>query len=186
MSEPIKNIAIPDEVVMSKIYVIRNIKVMLDMDLAELYGVETKQLKRAVKRNIERFPEDFMFELTSEELTNWRYQFGTSNREKMGLRISPFAFTEYGVLMLSSVLNNDIAIKVNIQIIRIFAKMREMLLTHKDILIKLEKIERNLTDHDDKIMLLFEYIKQLEKSKQEELEQRHRPKIGFKPPQPGE
>jgi hypothetical protein len=83
------SLMVPDEIVMSKIYFIRGLKVMLDADLAELYGVETKQLKRSVKRNIERFPNDFMFELTTEELTNWRYQFGTSNREKMGLPISP-------------------------------------------------------------------------------------------------
>ena len=98
---------IPEDTVISKIYLIRGKKVMLDMDLSELYGVETKQLKRAVRRNIERFPLDFMFELTKEELQNWRSQFGTSNREKMGLRIPPFAFTDYGVLMLSSILNSE-------------------------------------------------------------------------------
>ena len=97
---------IPDELVMNKIYVIRNQKVMLDRDLAELYGVETKRLKEAVKRNLGRFPEDFMFELTDVELNNWRTQFATSNSEKMGLRHLPFAFTEQGVAMLSSVLNS--------------------------------------------------------------------------------
>ncbi len=97
---------IPDEVIMSKIYLIRGRKVMLDMDLSELYGVETKQLKRAVRRNLIRFPDDFMIELTDAELKNWRSQFGTSNREKMGMRISPFAFTEHGILMLASVLNS--------------------------------------------------------------------------------
>ena len=91
---------------MSKIYLIRGQKVMLDMDLAALYGVETKQLKRAVRRNMERFPHDFMFALTSGELSKWRSQFGTSNKEKMGLRIPPFAFSEHGVLMLASVLNS--------------------------------------------------------------------------------
>jgi len=89
-----KNVLVLQEVIMSRIYFIRGQKVMLDMDLAGLYGIETKQLKRAVKRNIERFPHDFMFVLTSKEFTNWRSQFGTSNREKMGLRIPPFAFTE--------------------------------------------------------------------------------------------
>jgi len=88
---------VPEEVIMGKIYLIRGLRVMLDMDLAELYGVETKQLKRAVRHNIGRFPSDFMFELTPEELTNWRSHFGTSNRGKMGLRIPPFAFTEHGV-----------------------------------------------------------------------------------------
>ena len=98
---------IPDEIIINKIYLVRDQKVMLDYDLAALYGVETKQLKRAVRRNIEKFPHDFMFELNKEELQNWRRQFGTSNREKMGLRIPPFAFTDYGVLMLSSVLNSE-------------------------------------------------------------------------------
>jgi hypothetical protein len=92
---------IPEEIILGKIYLIREQKVMLDMDLAELYGVETKQLKRAVRRNVSRFPLDFTFELTPEE-ANWRSQFGTSNREKMGLRIPPFAFTEYGVLMIAA------------------------------------------------------------------------------------
>ena len=95
---------IPEEMIMSKIYLIRGLRVMLDMDLAELYKVETKHLKRAVRRNISRFPPDFMFELSESELLNWRRQFGTSNKERMGLRFSPFAFTEHGVLMLASVL----------------------------------------------------------------------------------
>ena len=109
------------------IYIIRGQKIMLDSDLAELYEVETKSLKRAVKRNIERFPPDFMFELTKDELEDWRYQFGTSNREKMGLRIPPYAFTEGGIAMLSSVLTSKRAIEVNISIMRIFIKMRSFL-----------------------------------------------------------
>jgi phage regulator Rha-like protein len=153
---------------------------MLDRDLSELYGVETKRLKEAVRRNIDRFPEEFMFELTKKEFSNWRTQFATSNADKMGLRVPPFAFTEYGVLMLASVLNSERAIQVNIQIIKIFTKMHEMLLTHKDILTRLEKIEHTLVGHDDKIMLIFEYLKQLEKSKQEEPEQKNRPRIGYK------
>jgi len=103
MNDITESIGIPDEVVMSKIYLIRNLKVMLDRDLAELYGVETKYLKRQVKRNIIRFPEDFMFELTEAEFTNWRCQFGTSNEDRMGLRYAPFAFTEDGVAQLSTV-----------------------------------------------------------------------------------
>ena len=100
-----KLLSIPDEIITNKIYLIRGQKVMLDRDLAELYSVETKQLKRQVRRNIDRFPEDFMFELTKEEFKNWRYQFGTSNSsDKMGLRYSPMVFTEHGVAMLSSVL----------------------------------------------------------------------------------
>jgi phage regulator Rha-like protein len=171
---------LPEEVIMSKIYMIRGTKVMLDSDLAELYGLETKQLKRAVKRNINRFPHDFMFELNSEEFTNWRCQFGTSNRQKMGLRIKPFAFTEHGVLMLASVLNSDRAILVNIQIVRIFTKMRELILAHKDIIEKLSQIELRLADHDDKILLIFEYLKQLEQAKQEERSFKDRKQIGFR------
>jgi hypothetical protein len=97
---------LPDEVILTKIYLIRDSKVMFDRDLALLYGVDTKRLKEAVKRNLSRFPEDFMFELSKEELANWRNQFGTSKSEKMGLRVAPFAFTEYGLLMLASVLNS--------------------------------------------------------------------------------
>jgi phage regulator Rha-like protein len=156
---------------------------MIDGDLAELYGVETKMLKRAVKLNITRFPEDFMFELTADVLANWRYQFGTSNREKMGLCIPPYVFTEHGVLMLASVLNNDRAVQVNIQIVRIFTKMREMLLAHKEIITILYQMERKLSEYDEKIMLLFEYIKQFERSKQEELQKQNRTKIGFIPPE---
>ena len=127
-----EKLIVPDQVVMSKIYLIRDQKVMLDMDLAELYQVETKQLKRQVRRNIDRFPKDFMFELTKEEFTILRSQFGTSSWG--GVRYAPMAFTEQGVAMLSSVLNSKTAIRVNIQIIRIFTKMRELILSHKDIL----------------------------------------------------
>lgn len=150
------------------------------MDLAELYDVETKYLKRAVRRNMYRFPSDFMFKLTSEELKNWRCNFGTSNRERMGLRIPPYAFTEHGVLMLASILNSERAVKVNIQIVRIFIRLREMLLTNKDILQKLRDFEINLTDHDDKIRLIFEYLKQLEKSRKEEKEFSERKPMGFR------
>jgi len=131
MSESIKSIAIPDEVVISKIYMIRNVKVMLDRDLAELYGVETKYLKRQVKRNMIRFPEDFMFELTEQEFKDWRSQFVTSNEDKKGLHYAPYAFTEDGVAQLSTVLNSERAINVNIQIIRLFSKMRRITLTDK-------------------------------------------------------
>lgn len=152
---------LPDEVVISKIYLIRESRVMLDMDLAELYDVETKYLKRAVRRNLIRFPEDFMFEQTRKELIDWRRQFGTSNRDKMGLRVPPFAFTEHGVLMLACVLNSEKAVLVNIQIVRIFIRLREMSLTNKDILQRLKEFEKGLSDHDDKIRLIFEYLKQL-------------------------
>jgi hypothetical protein len=173
-------ITIPEEIIMSRIYVIRNIKVMLDRDLAELYRVETKYLKRQVKRNIIRFPEDFMFELTELEFKDWRCQFGTSNEDKIGLRYAPYAFTEEGVAQLSTVLSSESAIKVNIQIIRLFSKMRKIVLTHKDILYKLEELERNDIEHDKKIELIFEYLKQLEKVRQGELDLKQRRKIGYK------
>jgi len=173
---------IPDEAIIGKIYLIRGMKVMLDRDLAELYGVETKYLKRQVKRNIIRFPEDFMFELTEQEFKEWRSHFVTSNEDKMGLRYAPFAFTEDGVAQLSTVLSSERAIKVNIQIIRLFSKMRRIMLTQKDILHKLEELERNDIEHDKKIELIFEYLNQFEKAKHQELEQKNRPKIGFKPP----
>ncbi len=168
-----KNIAIVDEVVMNKIYQIRGHKVMLDMDLAELYGVETKQLKRAVKRNTDRFPEDFMFELDDQEFENLRSQFGTSSWG--GARYAPMAFTEQGVAMLSSVLNSKRAVAVNIQIIRVFTKMRQMLMTHKDILLKLEKIEKKVSKHDDDFKIVFAYLKKLLNPPTEVMR-----KIGFK------
>jgi hypothetical protein len=166
---------LPDELVMNKIYVIRGMKVMMDRDLAELYGVETRRLKEQVRRNIDRFPEDFMFEMTKEELENWRSQFATSKSEVMGLRRPPFVFTEHGVLMLSSVLNSSQSIKVNIQIMRIYTKMREMLLTHKDLLLKMEEIEKKVMGQDDKIKLVFDYLKKF-------VQQQRKPRkpIGFK------
>jgi len=171
-------IAIPDEMVMSKIFVIRGQKVMLDEDLAELYGVETKRLNEQVKRNIERFPKDFMFQLSQEELLNLRSHFATSSWG--GRRTRAFGFTEHGVLMLSSVLNSDRAIKVNIQIMRVYVRIREMVMLNKDILQRLDGIVNKLADHDDKIILLFDYLRSFEKLKQQELDQRKRPRIGFK------
>ncbi len=169
---------IPDEIVMNKIYFVRGQKVMLDNDLADLYEVETRRLNEQVKRNIDRFPEDFMFQLTKEEFENLKSQIATSSWG--GRRKLPYAFTEHGVLMLSSVLNSERSIKVNIQIMRIYTRIRHMLLTHKDILLKLEKMEQKLSGHDKKILLIFEYIKQFEETKQQELEQRNRPGIGYK------
>ena len=170
---------IPEEVIMSKIYVIRGQKVMLDMDLAELYGLETKQLKRAVRRNEKRFPLDFMFELSNDEFENLRSNFGTSSWG--GIRYAPMAFTEQGVAMLSSVLNSDRAILVNIRIIRIFTRMREMLIAHQDILEKISQIEQKIADHDENILMVFEYLRQLERSRQQQEEQANRKRIGFRP-----
>jgi phage regulator Rha-like protein len=133
-----KEVSIPDEVLMNKIYMANNTKVMLDSDLAELYQVGTKRLNEQVKRNIERFPEDFMFQLTSEQWENLKSQNATSSWG--GRRTLPYVFTEQGVAMLSSVLNSSVAINMNIRIIRVFTKMREMLLTHKDLLIEMEEL----------------------------------------------
>jgi len=149
-----------DEFVMSKIYLIREQKVMMDFDLAELYGIETKMLKRAVKRNMQRFPPDFMFELSQDEQTSLRRQIGTLKRGEHS-KYKPYAFTEQGVAMLSSVLNSPAAIAVNIQVIRVFTRMRALLLTHKDILLKLEKMEKKLGKHDEQIALVFRYLKKL-------------------------
>lgn len=178
MSDNKRLSVIPDETVINKIYLIRNEKVMLDSDLAELYGVETKRLNEQVKRNIDRFPDDFMFQLTETEFENLKSQIATSSWG--GRRTLPYAFTEHGVLMLSSVLNSDLAIKVNIQIMRVYTKIRNMLATHKDLLLKFEQFETKFADHDDKIMLIFEYLKQFEEAKQQQLEQANRKRIGFK------
>lgn len=173
---------ITDETVISRIYLIRERKVMLDRDLAEMYGVETGQLKRQVRRNIDRFPEDFMFEMNQEELENWRCQSGISNQDRMGLRYAPFCFTEQGVAMLSSVLNSKTAIEVNIRIIRVFARMREMLMSNKDILLRLEKIERKalkqdgrFNKHEKELQMIFTALKELLDPQTEP-----RRKIGFR------
>lgn len=176
MAKTKKLITAADELIMNKIYVVRGQKVMIDRDLAELYEVETKRLKEAVRRNENRFPEDFMFEMNKKEFENWRSQFATSKEDKQGLRYAPFCFTEQGVTMLSCVLNSDRAIDVNIQIIRIFTKMKEMLLTNKDILLQMQKVENKLTEHDEDIKLIFEYLKKLLNPPHEQ-----RKRIGFKP-----
>lgn len=172
------NTLIPDEVIMKKIYMFRESKVMLDRDLADLYEIETKQLKRAVRRNISRFPDDFMFELSIEEFNSLRSQFGTSSWG--GARYAPMAFTEHGVIMLASVLNSERAIQVNIQIVRIFTRMREILASHKELLLKLEKIALKLAEHDDQFLVIFEYLKKLEQAKHQMLEQQNRKRVGFK------
>lgn len=151
-------VKLPDEVVMEKIYVIRGMKVMLDSDLAELYEVETRRLKEQVRRNIDRFPEDFMFELTEQEHQHLKEQFSKRGRGRHS-KYLPFAFTEHGVLMLSSVLNSDRASKVNIQIMRIYVRIREMMLTHKDLLLNMERLEKRMTKQDEKIALVFKYLK---------------------------
>ena len=146
-------------IVIDKIQIVRGKKVMLDEDLAELYEVQTKRLNEQVKRNIERFPSDFMFQLTKEEFENLKSQFATARWG--GRRNLPYAFTEHGVLMLSSVLKSKRAIQVNIQIMRIFTRMRELLMNQKDLILKIEKIENKLEGQNYEISLLFEYLKKL-------------------------
>ena len=161
---------------MNKIFLIRSQKVMIDRDLAELYGVETKVLKQAVRRNMERFPEDFMFVMNKKEFTTWRSQIVTSNQgDRMGLRHAPFCFTEQGATMLSCILNSQRAITVNIQIIRIFTKLREMIVTHKDILLKLEQLEKKVTAHDEDMQAIFTALKQLLNPPTEP-----RPRVGYR------
>ena len=150
-----------------KIYFMRGMKVMMDRDLAQLYGVQTRRLNEQVRRNLKRFPPDFMFQLTQEEMQIWMSQFATSNKEKMGLRKRPFAFTENGVAMLSSVLNSWQAIEVNIQIMRVFTRIREMIISHKDLAYKIEDLERKFKDHDGKLVLVFEAIKELLRPEEE-------------------
>ena len=176
-----KGSLLPDEVIINKIILLRDQKVLVDRDLAELYDVDTRTLNQAVKRNLKRFPEDFMFQMTKEEFEIWRSQIVISNNDKMGLRRPPYVFTEQGVAMLSSVLNSDRAILVNIQIMRVFTKMRALLESHKEILRKLESIEKKDIEQDDKILLIFEYLKHLEQAKQEETLFRERKRIGYKP-----
>lgn len=147
------------EVIATKIIEIRGRKVMLDRDLAKLYGVGTRDLNKAVRRNTERFPADFMFQLTEAEFNNLMFQFGTSSWG--GIRKLPYVFTEQGVAMLSSVLRSRRAIKVNIQIMRAFVKLKELLLTHKELAVKIEELEKKYSDHDGKIKIIFEAIKQL-------------------------
>jgi hypothetical protein len=164
---------IPEQLIVSKIYLIRDKKVMLDNDLAELYQVETKRLNEQVKRNLSRFPEDFMFQLTDTEWENLKSQNATSSWG--GRRTAPNVFTEYGVLMLSSVLNSERAIEVNIKIMRVYTKMKEIILTHKDLLLKMEEMEKKVLGQDDKILQIFNYLKQFVETKQTP-----RKEIGYK------
>ena len=150
---------VPHEVIERKIYLIRGHKVILDRDLAKLYGVPTKRLKEQVKRNIKRFPEDFMFELTMQESGILRSQIATSSWG--GERYLSYVFTEQGVAMLSSVLNSERAIQVNIAIMRAFVKLRQILSTHKELVHKLKELEKKFEKHDVEIQSIFEAIRQL-------------------------
>ncbi|MBI3009325.1 MAG: ORF6N domain-containing protein, partial [Candidatus Omnitrophica bacterium] len=150
---------IPQQLIEKRIFIIRGQKVMIDSHLAELYDVETFNLNKAVKRNIERFPEDFMFQLTKEEANPLIFQIGISKTKgRGGRRYLPYAFTEQGVAMLSSVLNSKRAIQVNVAIMRAFVKLREILSTHKELAYKLGQLERKIEKHDEEIKTIFEAI----------------------------
>ena len=156
-----KSDLVPVERIERAILVIRGHKVLLDTDLATLYGVETRRLNEQVKRNIDRFPDDFMFQLTKQEFENLKSQFATSSRGWGGKRKIPFVFTEHGALMAASVLNSQKAIEMSILIVRVFVKLRGILSTHKQLATKLAQLERKLSTHDEQIVILFEAIREL-------------------------
>ncbi len=174
--------ALADEVVMRRIHTVRGHRVMLDSDLAELYQVETRVLNQAVRRNQARFPEDFMFELTNEEWEILKSQIVTSSWG--GRRKLPLVFTEQGVAMLSSVLNSEAAIAVNIQVIRVFTKMRELLANHKDILLALERLKGTVDHNSRDIKVIFKLLKRMQEEERSRVllaaVKRERPPIGFK------
>jgi ORF6N domain len=152
---------VPVELVERRIYLIRGQKVVLDSDLAELYQVETRALIQAVKRNMDRFPEDFMFQLTQEETESLRSQIVISNASRGGRRYLPYAFTEHGALMLSSVLKSKRAVQMSIRVVRVFIGLREMLATHKDLAIRMEKLEAGQKGHASILSVIVEEIKKL-------------------------
>jgi phage regulator Rha-like protein len=172
-------IIIAEEIIISKIYNIRGKQVMLAQDLAELYQVNTKALNQQVKRNIGKFPDRYMFQLTEDEYYRLRSQNVTLKRGQHA-KYMPFAFTEHGILMLSSVLNSERAEKVSLLIIDTFVRLREILFIHKDMTHQLEKIQTKLDEHDNQISIIFEYLKELEQTKQEETDFKQRKQIGFK------
>lgn len=150
----------PDEIIINKIFIIRGKKVMIDSDLAELYEVSTKRLNEQVKRNMKRFPADFMFRLSRDEKQTLVKCRGHLNKLKYASTL-PYAFTEHGAVMLASVLNSDVAIEVNVRIVRIFSRMRELVLNEKEILLQLEKLEKKVNQHDGDIMVVFRHLKEL-------------------------
>lgn len=178
MSKKTSTTIMPDEIIMNKIYFIRKQKVMLDKDLAELYQVETKVLKQAVKRNIDIFPEHFMFELTEKEFSNLRSQFVTSSWG--GQRYLPYVFSEHGILQLANVLRSKRAKQMSIRIIEVFVKMREMLADNTELRLEVEQIKQKLGNHTKNIELVFQYLDELLEKK----EKRTKPRIqiGYKLP----
>ncbi|WP_462220667.1 ORF6N domain-containing protein [Ferruginibacter sp.] len=175
MAKAKASVAIIQEKIVDKIHLVRGLKVMIDKDIAELYGVETKRLKEQVNRNINRFPSHYMIELTKDEYESLRSQNATL-KQGAHTKYLPYAFTEHGVLMLANVLKSGRAIEMSIKIIDVFVKLREMLLTHTDILLKLEILEKQVVQNSDEIRTIFEALKQLLNPPQEP-----RKRIGFKP-----
>jgi hypothetical protein len=172
------NQLIPDEIIMNKIYYIRGQKIMLASDLAELYNIETRVLNQAVNRNLKRFPPDFMFQLSENEYLSLTSQFVMSKKGRGGRRVLPFVFTEHGVLMLSSILNSDRAIEVNIQVMRIFTKIRQMLFDNTELRLEIEKIKFKINNQDKNMEIVFRYLDELIDKKEEPQE---RKRIGYKP-----
>ncbi len=173
------NIILNESNIASIIYLIRGKKVMLDRDIADLYGVKATRLREQVKRNLDRFPENFMFQLTENEADFMVSQNAIPSKKHLGGYL-PYVFTEHGVLMLANVLRSSRAIKISIRIIEVFVKIREMSLSHENVLLKLEKIEKSITEHDNSILIIFEYLKELEKARQGQLDQENRKRIGFR------
>jgi len=170
---------IPEEIIISKIYQIRGKKIMLDLDLAELYGVSTGRLNEQVKRNPKRFPKDFMFKLTVKEKDKVIAKCDNLARLRFSPHL-PYAFTEHGAVMLASIINSDRAIAVNLQIVRVYTRMRQLLQSYSEILKKLDDLQKNDDEQDQQIQLIFEYLKQLEVAKKEEIEFKERKRIGFR------
>ncbi len=159
---------------------VRGEKVLLDRDLADLYGIETKVLKQAVKRNLQRFPKDFMFEMTAKEFTKWRENAVLSAADKLGLRYAPFCFMEQGVTMLSCILNSKTAIEVNLRVVRVFVKMRKYAITHKEILKQLTLLEKDVKINSKDIENIFMVLKKLIEKQSALPPIPPRNKIGFK------
>jgi hypothetical protein len=168
-----------EALIVNKIITLRGDRVILDVHLAEFYGVETRALKQAVRRNKNRFPADFMFELTEAEIDEVVSQNVIPSKQYFG-GAQPFAFTENGVAMLSSILRSIKAIEINIAIMRVFTLLRKAMLLSKDIVQEVGKIKAQLKEHDHKLLIIFEYLKQLEQTKQQQEEQENRRRIGFR------
>lgn len=171
-------VRVPDEVIINKIMVLRNKKVMIDRDLAELYGVTTKRLNEQVKRNSKRFPDDFMFQVTSAEKDQLIQLFGHLDSLKYST-VLPYAFTEHGAVMLASILNSDQAISVNIQIVRAFTNIRQALTDNTELRLEIEHIKKKINNHDKSIELVFHYLDELLEKKEKPAPPRKR--IGYKP-----